>query len=183
MGKNNIFRVMAGKYRGRSFRFVAMPELRPTPNKVRETLFNWLQFDIANTSCLDLFSGSGALSFEALSRGAANVLSVEKNLYAYQAIKQNAATLSSNRLQVVHADAFDFLQNNTKTFDLILLDPPFQQDLIKKTLKILAKTTPPSTKIYIESEFKITENICSAPIQILKQKQSASVHYCLCKLT
>lgn len=180
--KNNTFQIISGQYRGRKLRFADAKGLRPTPNKVRETLFNWLQFEITNQYCLDLFAGSGALGFEALSHGA-KVVSVEKNLNAYQSIQKNAQILQTQNLQVIHANAFEFLAQNTQTFALILLDPPFYQTLIPKTLELLTNSSTPETKIYIESEFKIMQDSCKMPITILKQKQSGQVHYCLITLT
>jgi 16S rRNA (guanine966-N2)-methyltransferase len=177
--KNNTFQVISGQHRGRKFNFPDALELRPTPNKVRETLFNWLQFEIQNKHCLDLFAGSGALGFEAISRGASQLLSIEKNPQAYQAIQENIKHLSTYKIQALNQDAFNFLACNTQVFDIIFLDPPFHQNLLEQTLNQLQHSIHSNTKIYLESEFLITPNICQKPFTLLKQKQAASVHYSL----
>ncbi len=180
--KNNTFQIIAGQYRGRKFSFPNAVGLRPTPNKVRETLFNWLQFENHNKTYLDLFAGSGALSFEALSRGASSVVSIEKDTQAWQSIQENTQILHTDKLQVLNLDALEFLKQNTQTFDFILLDPPFNKNMIKTVLDLLNQSITTRSKIYIESELKITDNICSMPIKIIKQKQTSNVHYALIQL-
>ena len=187
--KNNQFKIIAGKHRGQKFNFPNVGGLRPTPSKIRETLFNWIQSEAANKSYLDLFAGSGALSFEAVSRGAKCVVSVEKSLKAYLALKKNQQKLNCKNIQALHQDAFGFLSpKNQQNFDFILLDPPFYQNILPKTLKLLADYDFVATggKIYIESEYKIllTElsTFFSGKIDIIKQKQSGQVHYCLIKI-
>lgn len=187
--QNNIFQIIAGKYRGRKFGFADTKELRPTPNKVRETLFNWLQFELTNKRCLDLFAGSGALGFEAISRGAKSVLSVEKNLDVYQSLEKNQRLLNLQQLQLVHFDALEFLtEKNQQYFDFVFIDPPFNQNFIPKTLNALVKENfvTSGSKIYIESEYKILlaeiSSLFLTKINILKQKQSGQVHYCLVEI-
>jgi 16S rRNA (guanine966-N2)-methyltransferase len=181
--KNSQFQIIGGTYRSRRFDFVDAPALRPTPNKIRETLFNWIQFELANKSVLDLFSGSGALGFEALSRGASQVVCVEKNLHAYQCIKNNALALNTKKLALHHQDAFDFIQNNTQPFDFVLLDPPFHERFLEKSLALIQNSPLKNSKIYLESEFEFNEENCKIPCKILKKQHSASVFYCLIQLT
>ncbi|SMN16400.1 16S rRNA (guanine(966)-N(2))-methyltransferase  len=182
----NNFQIIGGTHRGRKFNFPDAPGLRPTPNKVRETLFNWIQFKSSNKAFLDLFSGSGALSFEALSRGARHVLGIEKDLQAFQSLIKNRKLLKSDKIQFIHADALDFLHHkSTQKFDFILLDPPFHQKLLEKALKKLSlgDFLTSGCCIYLESEFEITELFLSEKIsqkfKINKQKHSGQVHYCL----
>ncbi len=186
MANTNTFQIIGGTHRGRKFDFTDAPGLRPTPNKVRETLFNWIQFESANAVFLDLFSGSGALSFEALSRGAKHVVGIEKNFDAYQNLEKNRKLLKSDKIQFLNQDALHFLSTKaTQSYDFALLDPPFNKNLVSKTLKALKNSDFVTTKskIYIESEFEITldflkENF-SEKIKINQQKQSGQVNYCL----
>ena len=96
---NNTFQIISGEYRGRKFSFPDVTGLRPTPGKVRETLFNWIQFESFDKTYLDLFAGSGALSFEALSRGAKQVVSVEKDFNAFQSLEKNRKNLKSDKIR------------------------------------------------------------------------------------
>ncbi len=138
---------------------------------------------------MDLFTGSGALSFEALSRGAKQVISFEKDYYTYQNLQKNKALLKTNKINIFNQDALNFLSHkSTQTFDFIFLDPPFNKNYLPKTLKALINGNyiTLNTKIYIESEFKISENIVakwlSTNIQINKQNHAGKVHYCLITL-
>lgn len=121
---NNEVRIIGGQWRGRKLRFPARAGLRPTLGRVRETLFNWLAPSISGARCLDLYAGSGALGFEALSRGAAEVTFVERDRKAAAALKANAETLRATAT-VLLMPAERFLSGNREPFDLILFDPPF----------------------------------------------------------
>lgn len=186
---NNSFQVISGEYRGRKFNFPDVPSLRPTSGKIRETLFNWIQFESHNKTYLDLFTGSGSLSFEALSRGAKQVVSIEQDFNAYQSLKKNQALLKTNKISIFNQDALNFLsEKSAQTFDFVFLDPPFNKNYLPKTLKALSKGNfaTSNTKIYIESEFKILKNEAvewlSTNIKINKQKHTRQVHYCLITL-
>jgi 16S rRNA (guanine966-N2)-methyltransferase len=189
LANSNTFQIIGGEYRGRKFSFPDADGLRPTPGKVRETLFNWIQFESFDKTYLDLFAGSGALSFEALSRGAKQVTSIEINLSAFQSLEKNRKLLKSVKISFFNQDSLVFLnQRNTKIFDFVLLDPPFNKNLVSKALKALKNGDFVTThsKIYIESEFKITQNFLkenfSEKIEIIKQKQSGAVNYCLLEI-
>jgi len=182
----NQFQIIGGEHRGRKFSFPDAPGLRPTPNKVRETLFNWIQFELSNKVFLDLFAGSGALSFEAISRGAGQVISLEKDSNAFQNLEKNRKNLKSDNHRVIHGDALDFLSKKpSQTFDFVLLDPPFHQKILEKTLNRLSAGgfLTLGCKLYIESEFAITDVFLnqeiSQKIKINQQKHSGQVHYCL----
>ena len=112
-------RIIAGKWRGRKLDVIDSQGLRPTPDRIRETLFNWLQNDIVGARCLDLFAGTGALGFEALSRGAAEVVMVESNGKLVDTLKQHAVVLGSEQHSIQQADAFSWLQQADKGFDII----------------------------------------------------------------
>lgn len=183
---SNSFQIIGGKHRGRKFTFPDAPGLRPTPNKIRETLFNWIQFKSSGKVFLDLFAGSGALSFEAVSRGAKEVISIEKDIHAFQSLKKNQKLLKLNNIRIVHGDALDFLSKKpAQNFDFFLLDPPFHKNILEKVLirLSLGGFLTLGSHIYIESEFEIDHDFLTQKIlkkiKINKQKHSGQVHYCL----
>ncbi len=119
--------MIAGEWRGRRIQFPDAASLRPTPDRVRETLFNWLQAVVGAARCLDLFAGSGALGVEALSRGAASAVFVERDAQVAQALRATLATLGATRGRVVERDVTAFLQGPAEPFDLVFVDPPYAQ--------------------------------------------------------
>lgn len=129
-----------------------MPGLRPTPDRMRETLFNWLGQRLDGWRCLDLFAGSGALGFEAASRGAAQVLFVERDARALAALRANIALLDAGGvLRVLDGDARAALAADAGAYDLILLDPPFASGLLAETLPVAATRLAPGGRIYAET--------------------------------
>lgn len=124
----NAVRIIGGRCRGRLVRFPATASLRPTPDRVRETLFNWLGQDLTGRSTLDLYAGSGALSLEALSRGASRAVAVDRDPRLVAALRENAAMLGLSGLETARADAQAFVTRETRKFDVIFLDPPFADD-------------------------------------------------------
>lgn len=155
----NHIRIIAGSLRGRKIAFSESEKddaLRPTPNRVRETLFNWLSQFIINARCLDAFGGSGALGIESISRGATHVEIIEKNSGIAQQIQKNVTEfkISSNQLKVLNQDTLDYFSSkNTQPFDIIYLDPPFQQDLLIPSLQLIHKNQliHSDSYLYIES--------------------------------
>lgn len=121
-------RIIGGNWRGRKLSFPAIDDLRPTSDRVRETLFNWLQMEIAGTRCLDLFAGSGALGLEALSRSAQHVSFIEKDRHATQQIREHLHVLNCDKGEVINQDALSYIDHCGKQFDIIFLDPPFRID-------------------------------------------------------
>jgi len=163
--------------------------LRPTSGKTKETLFNWLQFGIAGKTVLDLFSGSGALGIEAISRGAKKTFLIEKNIKVFKSLKSNLELIGSNRFELVNKDAIKYLEKlEHDAFDYIFLDPPFNQQILPLVLNLLSerKLINSNSQIYIESEFQITEeflgNNCDYECKIDKEKKSGNVHFCLISL-
>ena len=151
-GTGGTLRVIGGKYRSRLLRVAARPGLRPTPDRVRETLFNWLGQDLSGLACLDLFAGSGALGFEAASRGAARVVMVEKDRVALAELERSRATLGAAQVSIVGGDADAFLAGEKARFDVVFLDPPFRQNAV---LAVLAKLPPrlsAGARVYVESD-------------------------------
>ncbi len=148
----NRVRIIAGTYRSRVLRFPARPGLRPTPDRVRETLFNWLGQDLDGRECLDLFAGSGALGFEAVSRGAKKVVLVEADRRAWEALELNAAALGCEaRVELVRADALEWVRGLDRAFDIVFLDPPFDSGLLERLGPALSRLTRPAGFVYIES--------------------------------
>lgn len=152
------------------------PGLRPTPNRVRETLFNWLMSIIDGAVCLDLFSGTGVIAFEALSRGAASVVMIEEDPSLVNLINDNKQRLSATAANVINSEALNFLQRCETGFDLIFLDPPFNQGLVIKACDQIKQRSLLNTNglIYIESE-----NGLQLPEYLIphKQKSSGQVQY------
>ncbi|MCU0973474.1 MAG: 16S rRNA (guanine(966)-N(2))-methyltransferase RsmD, partial [Burkholderiales bacterium] len=133
VGANRV-RIIGGAWRRRFVHFPAVEGLRPSPDRVRETLFNWLGHDLTGLACLDLYAGSGALGFEAASRGAARVLMVERDRVVARALRENAARLAATQVEVVQADALAHLRHDTRMYDVVFLDPPFSEDLLPAVL-------------------------------------------------
>lgn len=136
---SNVVRIIGGEHRGRKLGFVPVGGLRPTPDRVRETLFNWLRDDVAGASCLDLFAGSGALGFEALSRGAAGLTAIEQSKLAFQRLKDNADLLRvAERTSLLHADALKVIQSTPSCpFDIVFVDPPFADRRLERICSLL----------------------------------------------
>jgi 16S rRNA (guanine(966)-N(2))-methyltransferase RsmD len=147
----NRVRIVGGAWRSRVLRFAPRPGLRPTPDRVRETLFNWLGQDLAGKRCLDLFAGSGALGFEAASRGAAQVTMVERDRTAHAALVENARLLGGEALEVKMTDALEFLRTDRGDYDVVFLDPPFGSDLLGQALALLPPRLARGAFVYVES--------------------------------
>jgi 16S rRNA (guanine966-N2)-methyltransferase len=151
-GRNSV-RIIAGRWRGRLLRFPTALELRPTPDRVRETLFNWLQRPIVDARCLDLFAGSGALGFEALSRGAAEVALVERDVAVARALRASGEALGATHAVISVADAVAYLQGPARQFDVVFLDPPFAAGLLPELCKLLEQRgwLAPRAYVYLEN--------------------------------
>ena len=152
----NTVRIIGGEWRRRILRFPDAEGLRPTPDRVRETLFNWLGQDLSGLSCLDLFAGSGALGFEAASRGAARVVMVENAAKACAALEENARMLQAGaRLQIVRADAVKFATSQRSIgarFDVVFLDPPYGRGWIERLAPQVMELVSVNGALYVESE-------------------------------
>lgn len=145
-------RIIGGEWRGRKLAFPDVEGLRPTGSRVRETLFNWLQYQIPGSLCLDLFAGSGSLGIEAASRGAKQVTLVEQHPGAVKFLKQNINHLQSENISVEQMSAQDFLQSAKKPFDIVFLDPPFADKILLEVCLLLENggLVKKNTMIYIE---------------------------------
>ena len=147
----NRVRIIGGSWRSRTIRFPPVEGLRPTPDRVRETLFNWLGQDMSGWRCLDLYAGTGALSLEAASRGAALAVAVERNRSAAEAIAAAKATVSADALELHVADAPAFIVREERRFDAIFLDPPFDDDPWDWLLPACAARLEPRGYLYAEA--------------------------------
>jgi 16S rRNA (guanine(966)-N(2))-methyltransferase RsmD len=157
-GQQNRVRIGGGQWRSRLLKFPDIPGLRPTPDRVRETLFNWLGQDMQGMACLDLFSGTGALGFEALSRGAGKVVMVEQSLPVYRTLLENKTMLKASTAEIFHMDALSFLASNKQGLDVIFLDPPFNQGWLPRLLPLLQEHLAPEGVVYAEAEFPLKED-------------------------
>ena len=144
-------RIIGGRWRGRKLQFAPVEGLRPTGDRLRETLFNWLQFHLPGARCLDLFAGSGALGLEALSRGAAEVDFVELNRSAVQILKEQLSALRAQNGRVHHTSASDFLAQTGTRYNIVFVDPPFGGDLWRETLAALGPHLAESALVYVET--------------------------------
>jgi 16S rRNA (guanine966-N2)-methyltransferase len=181
--KSGSLRIIGGNWRGRKLRFNTYQGLRPTLDRTRETLFNWLSPYIHGSHCLDLFAGSGALGFEAASRGANQITLVEQNNKVIQDLKNNCALLSAKNIKIIHKDAQKFLQYNQEKFDLIFLDPPFGKEFISNILKILPSHLSDQGMVYIEQENSNSTSLEQDNWTILKSKQTSAFLYGLYQYT
>ena len=172
----NRVRIIAGRWRSRLVKFPPTMSLRPTPDRVRETLFNWLGQRLDGLNCLDLFAGSGALGFEALSRGAARVVMVERDREAVNALRANARELAAEGLDVVQAEALAWLAGNKEKFDVVFLDPPYASDLAGRALAGLAAHLASGARVYVESARPLEPG---AAWRVLREDRAGAVRYAL----
>lgn len=176
---SNKLRIIGGNWRSRSITFVDAPGLRPTPARVRETVFNWLRNDLIGSRCLDLYAGSGALSFEAASREAKSVVQVENNPLACRALKENAIALAAGQIKIVQSDVFRYLAGDAEAFDIVFIDPPFAQGLAVQTCQWLEDKgwLSPHAKIYVEMESTLKLVDMPENWRLLKSKTAGEVGY------
>lgn len=177
----NKLRIIGGEWRSRQLNFQDTPGLRPTPVRIRETLFNWLQHDVIASRCLDLYAGSGALGVEAASRGAKAVVQVENNAQACRQLKENIVKLEAEQIKIVQQDVFRFLAGDTEPFNLVFLDPPFAKQMAQQTCQWLEDKgwLAPNGKIYVEVEKGVQINDMPENWLQLKKKTAGEVDYYL----
>jgi 16S rRNA (guanine966-N2)-methyltransferase len=177
----HALRIIGGVWRGRRLTFADIPGLRPTSDRIRETLFNWLQPHIEGSVCLDLFAGSGALGFEAASRGAAHVVMVESNSRAASHLQRQAAVLQAAQISVVNSDAFDWLRSNERIFDNVFLDPPFAKGLLGEATRLLRQggVVTVGARIYMETEADLPAPELPDGWEYLRSKRAGRVRFYL----
>lgn len=175
----NRLRIIGGDLRSRVVPFPDAAGLRPTPARVRETVFNWLQHDIHGARCLDLYAGSGALGFEAASRGAACVVQIERSAAVCRCLLQNSRQLGLGRMQVVQADVLHYLQKDGQPFDLVFLDPPFGRGMVAPTCRMLHERgwLAQAAQIYVEAESGWNGEEMPGEWRLLRRKTAGEVAY------
>ncbi len=191
MANTSQVRIIAGCWRGRKMSFPTNLSIRPTPDRVRETLFNWLAPYILDSSCLDLFAGSGVLGFEALSRGASEIVFVDSentiinNLKEQHQIFKIDTELANARVDYVSGDAFNYLSTVKKKFDLVFLDPPYKQNKIQMCVELLIenKLMNENGLVYIEVAKNETLPVLPDNWAVLKNKVMSQVACYLIKIT
>lgn len=181
-GATGELRIIGGDWRSRKLRFPDAGGVRPTPARTRETLFNWLSFQLAGSDCLDLFSGSGALGLEALSRGATEVTMVDNDSALTTALRDNLRRLNANTGKVVCAEAETYLSQRTQPpFDIVFIDAPFRQGWLSKLLPLLDAQcwVKPGGWVYLEHESESPALEFPAHWHLQRQKSAGQVTYCL----
>jgi 16S rRNA (guanine966-N2)-methyltransferase len=182
-GRNSV-RIIGGIWRGRRVHFPDMPALRPTPDRVRETLFNWLQHSLEGTRCLDLFAGSGALGLEALSRGAAEVVFVEQFPAASRTLQEQLTRLGgAGKGRVMEMGAARFLRSAPKPFDVVFLDPPFGTGALAEYIPMLddGDWLKVGGLVYLENERTAGAPTLPDHWELLKSKSAGEVGYHLAR--
>lgn len=182
-GQRNQFRIIGGQWRGRKLGFFPAPGLRPTPDRVRETLFNWLAPVIQGARVLDLFAGSGALGFEAASRGAARVTLVDSHPRAVSQLQQNVRLLQAEQVQVCQSDVLRYLTRPGEACELVFLDPPYQSGVLEACFERLETGgwLTPDARIYFEHDSHEPAPSLPANWQLQRDKQSGQVAYLLAR--
>ena len=179
--KPGELRIIGGQWRSRKLPIADVPGLRPSTDRVRETLFNWLQADIAGARCLDLFAGSGALGFEAASRGAREVVLVESSPVAQKILAANITSLQALQVQLIAGDAMHWLQQSHSPFDVVFIDPPYASDLLAPVCARLEQQNllTHRAKIYLECDAQ--RDLPPLPMnwQIIRGKKAGQVGYYL----
>ncbi len=180
----NQVRIIAGTWRGRRLSFAPVPGLRPTPDRVRETLFNWLAPVIRGARCLDLYAGSGALGLEAASRGAAEVVLVDNDPQVVAALGRQLETLGAHQVRVVQAEVLQWLSGPSSAFDIVFLDPPFRRGMLLPCIQQLAGRgwLSAQARVYIEAEKGLVPEL-PENWELLRSKAAGQVgyHLAVCK--
>ena len=167
-------RIVGGAYRSRRLRVASRPGLRPTPDRVRETLFNWLGQDLTGRACLDLFAGSGALGFEAASRGAAHVVMVERDRGVIETLRHNRTALGAMQVEIIAGDALEYLKGANARFDVVFLDPPFRQNAVPAVLEHLPRLLNREALAYVEGATPIE---AKPPWREMKRARAGQVSF------
>jgi 16S rRNA (guanine966-N2)-methyltransferase len=178
--KAHTIRIIGGDWKRTPLPVLDLDGLRPTPDRVRETLFNWLGQRLDGLRCLDLFAGSGALGFEAASRGAARVVMVERNARAAHQLRANQARLAAQSIEIAEADALRLAGSLVPgSFDVVFLDPPFGDDLLGRALELAAPLVSADGFLYVESGVPIdlAQTEALAGWAIVRRGKAGAVHY------
>lgn len=175
--QSNQLRIIGGDWRGRKLVFPDAEGLRPTGDRVRETLFNWLQSRVVGARCLDAFAGSGALGLEALSRGAKSAVFCEANKLVARNLQENAALLGAKNAEIYPGDVMSYLASAHEPFDLVFLDPPFHHDWLNRVLPLIDTRLAENADIYLESESGFDQLHIPAGWSLKREKHTGNVTY------
>ena len=171
-------RIIAGKHRGRKLPVLMAEGLRPTTDRVKETVFNWLIPYVQDSRCLDCFAGSGSLGFEALSRGAKQVTFLELNSAAAKQLQANKSTLKADNVTILNTNALQYLQTQTQQYSLVFIDPPFRQNLVEQVAQLInTNALTHDAIIYVEMEKDNNQQQLPENWQLLKEKVAGQVVY------
>jgi 16S rRNA (guanine966-N2)-methyltransferase len=172
-------RIVGGQWRGRRLPIADLPGLRPTPDRVRETLFNWLMPILPGARCLDLFAGTGALGLEALSRGAGEAVLVERSEMAARQIGANLLALGAEHAELAQSDALDWLEGSARAFDIVFLDPPFATEMLAPACERLAQRgwLAPSARVYLECSAKTEFPSLPHGWDLLRERTAGAVRF------
>jgi len=186
--KRNHFRIIAGEWRSRKLAFPGDVEsLRPTTDRIRETLFNWLQQKIPGARCLDLFAGSGALAFEACSRHAAHVTAIDSSARVTDMIRENCRLVQCSTMEVITADSMQWLekQSGEHLYDIVFLDPPYSKNLLSQCFALLESGNylAPEGIVYLESDSSLERLSLPSNWQLLRSKKAGQVYFGVCAKT
>lgn len=178
-------RIISGLWRGRKLPVHDAEGLRPTTDRVKETLFNWLAQDIPRAKCLDLFAGSGGLGFESASRQAEKVTMLEMNPQAFAQLKTNIAALKASNIEAINTDTLAYLKQPGQAYDVVFIDPPFRQGLLQETVQLLEQNgwLAANAMIYIESEKELPLTELPESWQLYREKLAGQVCYRLFERT
>ena len=179
--KSNQLRIIGGEWKRRQLGFASIEGLRPTPDRVRETLFNWLMWDVQNAKVLDVCTGSGALAFEALSRGAESVLMIEPNTEQAKFLKENIQLLKAENCQLKVATAQSVLAKLNTQFDLVFLDPPYSLELWNELASLIDPLLLPEALIYVEADRALNQLELPESWALIKETKAGTVRACLYK--
>jgi 16S rRNA (guanine966-N2)-methyltransferase len=180
---SNRIKIIGGKWRSRTISFPDNSALRPTPSRIRETLFNWLTPYIVNARCLDLFAGSGVLGFEALSRGARACVLVENDRKTIVTLRETVRLLDTNSVEIVETEGLLWLKQPATPFDVVFLDPPYHAKLLPDCFALLEESgwLEAESLIYFESNKPIAPAILPITWQLWHKKKAGQVYYYLAK--
>jgi 16S rRNA (guanine966-N2)-methyltransferase len=183
-GLSNRVRIIGGQWGGQRLIFPDAEGLRPTSDRVRETVFNWLQFHLAGRTVLDCFAGSGALGFEAASRGAGRVVMLERSKRVAAALEENRDRLGASQVEIICRDARDYLAGSSDRFDVVFLDPPFGKGMVEDFARLLeeGQLLNSGAMVYIEMESTLEPEL-PASWEVVRDKQAGDVRYLLLDCT
>lgn len=179
--KRNEIRIIGGKWRSRKIHFPDSLGLRPTPDRIRETLFNWLAPYIAGARCLDLFTGSGALALEALSRDAFQVVAIDRSSIVITALKKTIEILEADQIELIQTNALTWIEKPGIPFDIVFLDPPYDDHLLRPCFSLLEANdwVAPASFIYFESRTRIDPEYLPKTWHLFREKKAGHVYYYL----